>query len=146
MDAIGTLTAKIGHDAAIEIWQRLNNAFCEIPLSRKGFSAIAMVLDAIYSNAAHGPVHESDFTYIVGTGSESFFDLVYRPPPRMISKNLAEQICLSPISDHATPTFHYGLFLCAVQVRMLGGYVSFQSIINSGAPNTPFVLVFRLPT
>lgn len=112
-------------------------------------NTVADIVDTIISNSVH-----SDFDlkylsldYLESRSGSADVVIKYSPPNIMLSVERLERITVSPIPNASTPTFHYGLFLLAAQIRMLGGSAGVcWPMIDDGLGNAAFGLVFTLPT
>ena len=117
------------------------------PLSSSVTSAVSDILETILSNDSHSPF-QPDAVHVRMISEESshpVIEIVYAPKDVNVPIERANRLCTAPIRRRGSPTYHYGLFLCGTQLRMIGGR-AFTSIAPIGASrSSKFVLVFQVP-
>lgn len=117
------------------------------PLSSVFTRAITDVLETLLSNSMHSPFRFSDLEIHL-FGSETDFPYIevrYLPEDEFISLDKARRLCASPIRRTGSPTYHFGLFLCGTQLRMIGGNAVAKAIDMTGLNSSQFGLVFQIP-
>ncbi|WP_171132542.1 ATP-binding protein [Ruegeria sp. HKCCA5014] len=117
------------------------------PVSNSVANAIADVLETILSNESHSPFQPERLS--VGIASEEstypILEIIYAPDGVHIPVERAERLCTAPFRRQYSPTYHYGLFLCGTQLRMLGGRAFAAVEPISGSRSSKFILTFQVP-
>lgn len=128
-------------------WDRFTLLQKYEPLSESVSSAMADILETILSNDSHSPF-QADALSVQIISEESRFpyiEIVYAPNDVNVPIERAQQLCISPLRRKGSPTYHYGLFLCGTQLRMIGGR-AFASITPIGSSrSSKFALNFQVP-
>ena len=109
---------------------------------------VAEIMETLTDNRSHSNFRLDcvNLSYREKSSGLVEIQLTYSPPEVMLAIDRLEQITVSPILDTKSPTFHYGLFLLAAQVRMLGGAATIQlPIEDDGLGFSRFGLIFSLP-
>ncbi|CTQ63403.1 hypothetical protein [Roseibium album] len=116
-------------------------------ISIRNFYAIQEIIETLASNEKHSKFSLDHFEVFAGSKikSDPIILISYRPEQWEEPKRKTYQICVSPISE-TDGTFHYGLFLLANQIRMIGGLALSANEGPSDKYNLcPFGLSFLLP-
>ncbi len=111
-------------------------------------NTVVDVFETIFSNSKHSPLQLDCLSVSVKQIESSALtqiEVLYLPQQVRVPQREAHQIFVSPIRAHQSPTYHYGLFLCGAQVRMLGGCASFIEIDDLGLGNARFGIGFAIP-
>ncbi|QIO61580.1 hypothetical protein [Rhizobium leguminosarum] len=116
--------------------------------SPRSYGLMLEILDTLGSNAGHSPLSAEDVSV------ETTFDepsklatmkIVYRPAGAHQRVSRLSQVCISPIKDIRSATYHFGLFLLAAQLRMVGGAAAAAPIGDDGLGNSLFGVSFSIP-
>jgi len=104
------------------------------------------IVDTISSNNQHTKVSASELSLSIHSmpNSADFLEVRYFSDRGKIRMPDARRICIAPIPDESTATTHYGLFLCAAQLRMVGGSAHMRTPKES-LGNADYGVVFRVP-
>ncbi len=112
------------------------------------FAAVADIVDTLASNRAHSDFRSDDLRIDLDPGRRGRHSvrIRYAPSGVLIQAERLDQMCVSPIKDEGSLTYHYGLFLLATHIRMLGGYADCSpSVDTDGLGNGVFGLTFSIP-
>lgn len=113
-------------------------------------NAFVDIVETLCANSATSPLDLEDVqlaeVHSVDTDTSSF-EILFDPSREesQIKIDRLQQVGVAPIRDDLSPTYHYGLFLQAAQVRMIGGSVATKPINDDGLGFTKFGVAFHLP-
>jgi hypothetical protein len=127
---------------------KLLGKYREICVDKKDAAVVASILDQLLANArSHSLVSSDPFSVevdgAVGTGAT--VSIRYSSSSGKILQDLLPRVCIAPIPDANSTSFHFGLFLCAVQARMLGGRASARQDAKVAFKRAPLELAFEIP-
>ena len=143
---IDTLPKRLLDDPEIHgFCKRLCAACEETAASDRAFSLILDVVETLGSNSGHSGFKPADVSLGLTGGPEGrALELTYRPQARQPIDKLA-RVCVSPIKDARSPTYHFGLFLLAAQIRMAGGVAQAIQPKDDGLGHSEFGVSFIIP-
>ena len=138
------------HDAADAvpiIVSTLNTAEAVCGISERACELIADIFETLTANASHSALQPKSLSLqlVENAPSATYLRIDYAPKDVRVRMERMEQICIAPIPDAETETYHYGLFLLSTQVRMLGGAAYAKPIVDDGLSGTEFGVSFQVP-
>lgn len=149
LKAMGGLLPQ-GDQPALERLCNDIGAMCEEhAASELAFAFVFEVLDTLVSNSSHSPFRAEDVRVSVlasGDGTATL-EIIHTPRGALQMTKALEQVCVSPIRDRLprSSTFHFGLFLLAAQLRMIGGAAMPAPSIDDGLGSSAFGASFMIP-
>jgi len=121
----------------------------DVLIDEKDAAVVASILDQLLVNSSsHSNIGDDPFVLELHErqrGEGPVLALSYCSRAGRISEDLLPRVCVAPIPDPHSTTFHFGLFLCAVQARMLGGRASARQDVERAFKKAPLELMFELP-
>ena len=132
----------VDYKSVQEVTDPLQNV--TIPSSQVA-NTIIDVFDTIFSNSRHSPLQVERLDLSIDKSRNAKLILRYLPHQVRIPISDAHKIFVSPIRAPQSPTYHYGLFLCGAQVRMLGGCAAMIADDDIGLGNSSFGISFTIP-
>ncbi len=121
----------------------------DVTVDQKDAAVVASILDQLLSNSrSHSVINTDPFSVRVDSAVEAAGTVVsirYASSAGKISEDFLPRVCVSPIPDANSTTYHFGLFLCAVQARMLGGRASARQDVPVNFRKAPLELAFEVP-
>ncbi|WP_035965581.1 hypothetical protein [Bradyrhizobium sp. YR681] len=116
--------------------------------SPRSYGLVLEILDTLGSNAGHSPLLIEDVSVETDYDEPSkiaTMKILYRPKAALQQAVRLSQVCISPIKDSRSATYHFGLFLLAAQLRMVGGSASAAPMVDDGFGNSLFGVAFSIP-
>lgn len=116
--------------------------------SPRSYGLVLEILDTLGSNVGHSPLLIEDVSVETDYDEPSditTMKILYRPKGALQQATRLSQVCVSPIKDGRSATYHFGLFLLAAQLRMVGGSASAAPIMDDGFGNSHFGVAFSIP-
>lgn len=138
---------NISKPVAEDVFSKLVDFNSAYNISPHCVIVIQEIFDALISNTQHSDIDEDGISIssVFVSDKKAYLKIDYLPDnSAFVSFEKSMQIGISPIDDVTTNTYHYGLFLLAAQVRMVGGLFSAKSR-DTGADSSIFGLSFLLP-
>jgi hypothetical protein len=116
-------------------------------ISERASDLLIDIFETLLANSSHSSFKPDDISLSLRENDPSSNYLRIDYAPRGISINIErqERLCIAPIPDDSTHTFHYGLFLLSTQVRMAGGVAAGKPLYEDQFGGTPFGVSFLIP-
>lgn len=109
------------------------------------------IVDQLIANAkGHAVIEKDKFHFVFRHGrtrQSAVFVVRYEngKGSRLVPPSLLPRLCVSPTPDPQSKTYHFGLFLCAAQTRMLGGRGEAFQPAEGEVESIPLRLCFQIP-
>ena len=147
LEAIKTVLGKSAATSGLRLCEELAGICEEHQVTDRTFALVLEVLETLKSNSSHAPfnIEQLHVTVLHGVDGPSSLKLAYLPKTGLLPATRLDQVCVSPIRDQQTPTFHFGLFLLAAQLRMIGGAARSAVMPDGPAANVHFGATFLIP-
>ena len=141
--------SKFGPNSIEHINSEIRKYLDQCDNSDSQAQTVVEILDTLVSNHNHSPVTEDNLHVVFreNVQRKSALEISFKPKGQTGSIKRLQHLCVSPIRDKSTPTYHYGIFLLSTQVRMSGGFSLARPLVDfDGLGNAEFGFSILLPT
>lgn len=116
-------------------------------ISDRASELLLDIFETLSANASHSRlrIENIDISTQNGSTSPAYIRVQYEPDGVLVRADRMKQLCVAPIADEQTHTFHYGLFLLASQIRMVGGVASGKPVSEDPLGAAAFGVCFLIP-